>query len=149
MRAFQWKPNSDLEFYAQGNYNYYLYDQSYRFIVTGDSRTVQNLVTSPFELDEELMNRNLNGGANELVSGQRIDSGTFLGSSLFTLGGREERPYETWLVAVGTNWQATDRLNARFDLSYIKADQSRLNHNVRLNPAAGLSWDITRDLTKR
>ena len=72
--AFQWKPNPDLEFYAQGNYNYYLYDQSYRFIITGDSRTVQNLVTSPFELDEDLMNRNLNGGANELVSGQRIDS---------------------------------------------------------------------------
>ncbi len=145
--AFQWKPNQDLEFYAQGNYNYYLYDQSYRFIISGDSRTVQDLVTSPFALDEDLLNRNLNGGANEIVSGQQIESATFLGSSLFTLGGREERPYKTWLVAVGTNWQATDRLNARFDLSYIKADQSRLNHNVRLNPAAGLSWDITRDLT--
>jgi iron complex outermembrane receptor protein len=145
--AFQWKPNPGLEFYAQGNYNYYLYDQSYRFIITGESRYAQNLVTSPFSIDEDLMNRNLNGGDNELVSGQRIDSATFLNSSLFTLGGREERPYETWLAAVGANWQATERLNARLDLSYIKADQSRLNHNVRMNPAAGRSWDISRDLT--
>ena len=145
--AFQWMPNPDLEFYLQGNYNYYLYDQSYRFIITGDSRTVQNLVTSAFALDEDLMNRNLNGGANELVSGQRIDSATFLGSSLFTLGGREERPYETWLAAAGADWQATERLNARLDVSYIKADQTRLNHNVRMNPAAGRSWDFSRDLT--
>lgn len=145
--AFQWKPNPDLEFYAQGNYNYYLYDQSYRFIITGESRHAQNLVTSPFALDEDLMNRNLNGGGNEIVSGQRIDSATFLGSSLFTLGGREERPYKTWLVAAGTDWQATERLNARLDLSYIKSDQTRLNHNVRMNPAAGRTWDISRDLT--
>jgi TonB-dependent receptor len=145
--AFQWKPNPDLEFYAQGNYNYYLYDQRYRFAFANDSRTVQNLVTSPFTLDENLMNRNLNGGANELVSGQRFDSGTFLNSAVTTLGGHELRPYKTWLAAVGTKWQATDKLNVRFDLAYIKADQSRLNHNVSMTPVAGRTWDLTRDLT--
>lgn len=145
--AFQWKPNPDLEFYAQGNYNYYLYDQSYRFILTGDSRYAQDLVTSAYAFDEDFMNRNLNGGANELVSGQRIDSATFLGSSVAMLGGREKRPYETWLIAAGTNWQATDRLHVALDLSYIKADQKRVNHNVRTASASGLTWDITRDLT--
>ncbi|GGC14502.1 TonB-dependent receptor [Novosphingobium endophyticum] len=150
--AFQWKPSPDLEFYAQGNYNYYLYDQSYRFAIMGDSRTVQNLVTSDFTLDENLLNRNLNGGAVELVSGKRIDSGTFLGSRVNALlGGREERPYETWLAAVGTNWQATDKLHVHLDVSYIKADQSRLNHNVSFAPNSAAdpapSWDFARDLT--
>jgi iron complex outermembrane receptor protein len=145
--GFQWKPNPDIEFYAQGNYNYYLYDQRYRFAFAQDSRTAQNLVTSPFVLDEEQMNRNLNGGANQLVSGQRIDSATFLNSAVTTLGGHELRPYKTWMGAVGTKWQATDKLMLRFDLSYIKADQSRINHNVGMTPAAGRSWNITRDLT--
>lgn len=145
--AFQWRPNPTLEFYAQGNYNYYLYDQRYRFAFFNDSRTVQNLVTSPFQLDEDLMNRNLNGADNELVSGQRLDGGTFLGSTAFTLGGHEERPYTTWLGAIGTKWQATDDLNVHLDLAYIKADQTRLNHNVRMNSAPGITWGVTRDLT--
>lgn len=146
--AFQWKPNPDLEFYAQGNYNYYLYDQSYRFAIFGDSRTVQNLVTSPYTFDEDFQNRNANGGANELVSGERIDSGTFLGSSVNELlGGQEKRPYETWLVAVGTKWQATERLGVELDLSYIKADQSQDNRSVSARAVSGLTWDLTRDLT--
>ena len=145
--AFQWKPNPDLEFYAQGNYNYYLYDQSYRFILMSDSRYAQDLATSGYRFDEDFMNRNMNGGANELVSGQRVDSATFLGSSVAMLGGREKRPYETWLVATGANWQATDKLHVALDVSYIKAGQTRVNHNVRTTPVAGLSWDVTRDLT--
>lgn len=146
--AIQWKPTPDLEFYIQGNYNYYLYDQSYRFAAFGDSRTVQNLVTSPYAFDEDFLNRNMNGGANELVSGQRIDSGTFLGSSVSWLtGGREKRPYETWLAATGVNWQATDRLNLRFDFAYIKADQTQDNRSVQATPVSGLTWDIARDLT--
>lgn len=146
--AFQWKPSPNLEFYAQGNYNYYLYDQSYRFALLSDSRYAQDLVTSAHTFDEDFMNRNMNGGANELVSGQRVDSGTFLGSSVAMLGGRERRPYETWLVAVGTKWQPTEKLDVRLDLSYIKADQTRVNHNVRTDRASSsLTWDVSRDLT--
>lgn len=148
--AFQWKPNPNLEFYAQGNYNYYLYDQSYRFAILGDSRTLQNLVTSDYNFDEGFLDRNANGGANELVAGRRIDSATFLDSNIpVTLGGREERPYETWLAAVGTNWQATDKLHVGLDISYIRATQSRLNHNVTLEPDADAAgrWAFSRDLT--
>jgi iron complex outermembrane recepter protein len=145
--AFQWKPSPELEFYAQGNYNYYLYDQRYRFAFAQDSRTVQNLVTSPYTLDEDQMNRNLNGGANQIVSGRRFDSGTFLNSAVTTLGGHEMRPYKTWMAAIGSNWQPTERLKVRFDLAYIKADQTRVNHNVSMVPVAGRTWDLTRDLT--
>lgn len=141
--AFQWKPNPDLEFYAQGNYNYYRYDQSYRFLLLNDSRTVQNLVTSPTSLDSGLASR----GTSGTIAGQSLVGGTFLGSSLNSLGGHEERPYETWIAATGVKWQATDRLNMKLDLSYVKADQSQDNRSVMLTPKSGVTWDITRDLT--
>jgi len=145
--AFQWRLNEDLEFYAQGNYNYYLYDQSYRFMFLSDNRNVQNLVTAPYAFDEDFMNRNSNGAGNELVSGHRVVSGTFLDSGMSLMGGAEHRPYESWLGAVGANWQATDALQARFDFSYIKADQTHDNRSVRAVPRTGLAWDITRNLT--
>jgi iron complex outermembrane receptor protein len=146
--AFQWKPSDDLEFYAEGNYNYYLYDQDYRFLFPNDSRTVQDLVLSPYAFDENFLNRNLNGGAVELVSGQRIDSATSLGSTINGIGGNERRPYETWLAAAGANWQVNDRLHANLDLSYIKADQTQDNRSVDFNSRAGLTWDLARGLTR-
>lgn len=144
--AFQWRVNSDLELYAQGNYNYYLYDQTYRFMTFGDGRNVQNLQTTAYDFDEEFLNRNLNGGANELVMGQRLVSGTFLDSGISMIGGSEHRPFETWLTAVGANWQATDALEARFDFSYIKADQTHDNRSVNTVARSGLAWDVTRNL---
>lgn len=141
--AFQWKPNPDLEFYAQGNYNYYLYDQSYRFLLASDSRTVRNLVTVPIALDSSLVTR----GTSGTLADQSLGSGTFLGSSLNLQGGHENHPYETWIAATGVKWQATDRLNMNLDLSYVKATQKQDNRSVLVSPKAGLTWDITRDLT--
>lgn len=141
--AFQWKPTPDLEFYAQGNYNYYLYDQSYRFLLANDSRTVQNLVTVPTPLDSSLVTR----GTSGTVADQSLGGGTFLGSSLSLQGGHESRPYETWIAATGVKWQATDRLNMKLDVSYVKATQTQDNRSAVVSPRAGLAWDITRDLT--
>lgn len=141
--AFQWKPTPDLEFYAQGNYNYYLYDQSYRFLLASDSRTVRNLVTIPQALDSSLVAR----GTTGTLAGKSLGGGTFLGSSLNLQGGHENRPYETWIAAVGVKWQASDRLNVKLDLSYVGASQKQDNRSVLISPKAGLTWDITRDLT--
>ena len=143
----QWKPSADLEFYAEGNYNYYLYDQDYRFLTTSDSRYVQNLVTRPYSLTEGLANRNSNGGADEVLAGQALSSGTFLGSSVGSIGGNEHRPYTTWIAATGFKWQAAPNFDVHLDLSYVKADQKQDNRSVTLAPAAGLSWNIGRDLT--
>ncbi len=144
--AVQWKPASDLEFYAEGNYNQYLYHQNYRFLNATDSRYAQGLTTTAFEIDEMLANRNSNGGTNELLSGQRITSGTFLNSTFTTTGGDEHREYKTLILAGGMKWHATDRLDANFDFSYVKADQYQDNRSVVLSPAAGLSWNIGRQL---
>ena len=144
--VLQWKPNPDLEFYAEGNYNYYLYNQDYRFLTTSDSRYVQNLTTHPFEFTEGLANRNSNGGADALLAGQALSSGTFLGSSVGSIGGNEHRPYTTWIGATGFKWRAAPNFDVHLDLSYVKADQSQDNRSVTLAPAAGLTWDIGRDL---
>jgi TonB-dependent receptor len=145
--VLQWKPNSDLELYAEGNYNYYLYNQDYRFLTTSDSRYVQNLVTSPFSVTEGLANRNSNGGTDDLLAGQALSSGTFLGSSVGSIGGNEHRPYTTWIAATGFKWRAAPNFDVHLDLSYVKADQSQDNRSVTLAPAAGLTWNIGRDLT--
>jgi TonB-dependent receptor len=93
-----------------------------------------------------LANRNANGGSNDLLSGQRITGGNFLRSTLSTTGGDEHRLYETLVLAAGLKWKATDRLDVRFDFSYVKADQTQDNRAVTLASAAGLTWDITRTL---
>lgn len=145
--VLQWKPNPDLEFYAEGNYNYYQYFQQYRFLFTGDSRYVRNLTTSAFDLTEDLAIRNRDGGGAELLSGRILDSGTFLNSSLSTTGGDEHRTYKTWIAATGFKWAVTDNFDVDLDLSYVKADQRQDNRSAGLASRTGLAWDITRDLT--
>ncbi|UIJ47192.1 TonB-dependent receptor [Sphingomonas cannabina] len=145
--AFQYKPTPDLEFYVDGNYNYYQYHQNYRFLNIANSRYVQNLTTVPFAIDEALANRNANGGANELLSGTRLATGTFLGSGATSIGGDEKSDYTTWLIAGGVRWQVTPHFDAHFDYSYVKADRSTDNRAVTLSARSGLTWDVTRDLT--
>ena len=82
--ALQWKPNPDLEFTVEGNYNDYLYNQNYRFLNATDSRYAQGLTTEAFTIDEMLANRNANGGSNDVLSGQHITGGTFLNSTFTT-----------------------------------------------------------------
>jgi TonB-dependent receptor len=145
--ALQWKPTDDLEFYAESNYTYYLYHQEYRFLFANDTRTVQGLTTSPFDFTEGLANRNINGGDDEVLAGQRLDGGTFLDTTLSTAGGDEDHPYETAIYATGFNWNASEDLALAFDLAYVKAEQSVDNRSVNSVSAPGLSWDVTRDLT--
>lgn len=144
--AVQWKPSSTLELYAEGNYTYYLYEQEYRFLFANDTRTVQGLTTSPFALRESLANRNANGGANDLLAGQRLDGGTFLDSTLNTTGGYEHHPFETALYATGFKWQPLDQLDVHLDLAYVDASQDVDNRAVTLVSAPGLTWDVARNL---
>lgn len=145
--AVQWKPSPTLEFTVSGLYNSYLYHQNYRFLGTVDSRYVQNLTTTPFTIDENLANRNLNGGSNDVLTTARLASGTFLNSGLTSTGGDEHRKFQTGILAFNTKWSPTDKLDVNFDVSYIKAKQYQDNRSVTLAPAAGLVWNITRDLT--
>ncbi len=145
--AIQWKPNEDLEFYAETNYNYYLYHQEYRFLFAGDTRTVQGLTTSPFELTEDLANRNVNGGDDEILAGQRLNGGTFLDATLNTNGGMEYHPYETAIYAAGFKWHPSEKLDIGFDFSYLQATQEVDNRAVNMVTAPGLTFDISRDLT--
>lgn len=142
--AFQWKIRPGLEVYLDGNYNSYLYHQSYRFLNGADSRYVQNLATTPFSTTEGLANRNSNGGADEVLAGQRFSSGTLLGSSFSSIGGDEHRLYKTWILAGGAKWSPTDDLDLKADVSYVKADQTQDNRSVTMTPRAGLTWDVTR-----
>ncbi|MFV3126468.1 TonB-dependent receptor [Niveispirillum sp. KHB5.9] len=145
--SVQWQPNEEFEFTATGLYNSYLYHQEYRFLATSDSRYVRNLTTTPFTVDEAFANRNSNGGANELLAGTRLASGTFLQSGLVSTGGDEHRKYETGVIAGSAKWTPTDAFELSADLSYVKADQYQDNRSLQLVPRAGLAWDITRDLT--
>jgi TonB-dependent receptor len=144
--ALQWRPSPGLEFYVEGNYNSYLYHQNYRFLNATDSRYAQDLTTQAFTIDEMLANRNANGSSNDLLSGRRITGGTFLNSGLSTTGGDEHRRYKTFVIAGGTKWAASEHLDVDFDFSYVKADQTQDNRAVTLASAAGLTWDIARDL---
>jgi iron complex outermembrane receptor protein len=147
--AIQWKPSSTLEFTLSGLYNSYLYHQNYRFLGTQDSRYVQNLTTTPFTIDEILANRNINGGTNDVLTTARLATGTFLKSGLVSTGGDEHRKFQTGIVSFNSKWSPSDRLQVNFDVSFVKAKQYQDNRSVTLAPAAGLVWDITRNLTTK
>lgn len=145
--AVQWKPVDNLEFYAESNYNYYKYHQEYRFLFANDSRTVQGLSTSAYALTEALANRNINGGDNQTLAGQRLDGGTFLDSTLTTTGGNEDHPYETIIYATGVKWQPSEDLDLHLDVAYVSAEQEVDNRSVNAVSAPGLTWDVSRSLT--
>ena len=147
--SFQYKPTPDLEFYLDGNYTFYQYHQQYRFLNVVNSRYVQGLTTVPFTIDEQLANRNLNGGTNEILSGTRLATGTFLGSGANTVGGNEFSDYTSYLLAGGVKWQVSDEFDVRFDYSYVKADRTQDNRSVNAAARAGLTWDVFRDLTTK
>lgn len=147
--AIQWAPSDDFEAYVEGNYNYYKYEQEYRFLTMNNAtegRTVQNLQTEAFNTMESWVDRNANGGADEVLAMNALTGGTFLDSSFNSIGGKENRPYETWLIATGFDWNITDRLNVTTDVSYVKADQTQDNRSVTIRPTLDNTWDITRNL---
>jgi iron complex outermembrane receptor protein len=142
--AFQWKVTSDFEAYAVTTFDYYQYHQNYRFMNIGDTQTVQNLTTTPYNLGTGLGARD---PADILLSGQRFKSGTFIGDNASTIGGDEHRPFQTLIGAVGFKWSATDKLDVKLDLSYVTSDQKQDNRSATMNSAAGLTWNVSRDVT--
>jgi iron complex outermembrane recepter protein len=144
--AADWKVNDTLRFYGELNYVYYQYHQNYRGLNPSESPVVTNLQTTPFVLDEAGVNRNVNGGTNDVYTTKRLLSANFLNTTFSSVGGDEHRPYETWVGAGGVEWKPTDRLELKADFSYIKADQTQDNRSVELTSVAGLGWEIARVL---
>jgi TonB-dependent receptor len=105
---------------------------------------VQNLQTTPFNYDENLANRNSNGGSNDTILNKRLLSGSYLNSTMTTIGGDEHTPWETMIGAVGVEWNPTPRLYLKADANYIKSDKKSDNRSIRMDSAAGLTWTTNR-----
>ncbi|WP_082548335.1 TonB-dependent receptor [Massilia sp. Root335] len=142
--AADYRVDNTLRFYVETNYTGYLYHQNYRFVFVDNGGNVQNLQTAPFAVTEGLANRNFNGGSNDILTTQRLQSGTFLNSQVRPWGGDEHSPYSTWIGAGGVEWSPTSALSLKADFSYIKADRKQDNRRVEMAGAAGLSWDVSR-----
>jgi TonB-dependent receptor len=142
--AADYRVDNTLRFYVESNYNYYLYHQNYRFIWADTGNNIQNLKTQASPVTESMVNRNFNGGSNDVLASQRLLSGTWLNSSLRPWGGDEHSPYSTWIGAGGAEWSPTSALYLKADFSYIKSDRRQDNRRVEMAGAAGKTWDVTR-----
>ncbi len=145
--ASDYRVNDSLRFYAEYNYNYYLYHQNYRGLNAVDGGTVQNLTTTPFDYTEGLANRNSNGGSDDVVVDQRLAGATFLNSTLNTVGGDEHHEYDTASLAGGVEWKPTAQLEFKADLMYLETTRSQDNRSVNMDSAPGLVWNIERTTT--
>jgi iron complex outermembrane receptor protein len=152
--AADWIVNDSLRLYAESNYTYYLYNQNYMFLNSVDGRNVQNLKTTPFALTEGVANRNLNGGSNDVLVGQRLAGATFLNSDLNVTGGDEHHPYWTAIGASGFEWDASTNLLVKGDVAVTKSEVTDDNRSVNTASAPGLwqstgigGWAVTRDLS--
>lgn len=142
--AADYRQSNTLRFYTEGEYTYYQYHQNYRGLNSIDGGNVQGLQTTPFNFTEGLANRNQNGGSDDVLVNKRLQSGTFLNSTVNTIGGNEERPYKTWIAAAGVEWSPNASWSLKGDLSYINADQTQDNRSVNMDSANGLYWSTTR-----
>jgi TonB-dependent receptor len=142
--AADYRVDNTLRFYVEGNYTYYLYHQNYRFVFVDNGGNVQNLKTAAFPVTENMVNRNFNGGSNDVLASQRLLSGTFLNSSLRPWGGDEHSPYSTWIGAGGVEWSPTPALSFKGDFSYIKSDRKQDNRRVEMAGLNGEYWDVSR-----
>jgi TonB-dependent receptor len=142
--AADYRQSNTLRFYTDAEYTYYLYRQNYRGLNSIDGANVQNLQTTPFDFTEGLANRNLNGGSDDVLVNKRLLGGTFLNSTMNTIGGDEHHPYRTWIAAGGVEWSPAAGWFVQGDFSYIKADQAQDNRSVNLYSANGLYWNTTR-----
>jgi len=153
--AADWVVNDSLRLYAETNYTYYQYNQNYMFLGGADSRNVQNLKTTPFNVTEGLANRNLNGGSDNVLVSQRIAGGTFLNTDFVSTGGDEHHPYWTAIAAGGFEWKASPKLFVKADLALTKSQVDDDNRSVNIasapgiwtGPVANRGWAVTRDLT--
>ena len=142
--AADYRVSNTLRFYTEANYYSFLYHQNYRGLNSNDGGNVQNLQTTPFNYDENLANRNSNGGSNDTIVNKRLLSGSFLNSTMTTIGGDEHTPWETMIGAIGVEWSPTSRLSLKADANYIKSDKKSDNRSIRLDSAAGLQWTTNR-----
>jgi TonB-dependent receptor len=142
--AADYRVDNTLRFYAETNYTGYLYHQNYRFLWADTGNNVQNLKTMPSAVTESMVNRNFNGGSDDVLTSQRLLSGTWKDTSTRLWGGDEHSPYTTWIAAGGAEWNPTSSLYLKADFSYIKSDRRQDNRRVEMTGAAGLAWDVTR-----
>jgi len=144
--AADYRVDNTLRFYVEGNYNHYLYNQNYRFIrmLNNYGGNVQNLTLTPFNITESMVNRNFNGGSDDVLTTQRLHSGTFLNQAIGSWGGNEHSPYTTWNVATGAEWSPTSSLSLKADISYIKADRIKDNRRVEMVNAPNVFFNIAR-----
>lgn len=147
--VIQYKPNPDLEIYAEGLYNRFRYNQEFGFLGTTNSRYVQNLATRDFQATEGLADRNLNGGDDELLAGKLLTGGTFLGSGASVTSGLVNNTSWAAIGSVGTRWRASDSLSVDFDVSYNKARVENNQRVLTFVAAQGRTFDITRDLSQQ
>lgn len=144
--AADYRVDNTLRFYVESNYNRYVYHQNYRFnrMMTNYGGNVQNLTLTPWTVTESMVNRNFNGGSDDVLTTQRVHSGTFLNQQIGSWGGDEHSPYTTWNVATGAEWSPTASLSLKADIAYIKADRIKDNRRVEMTNAPNAFYDITR-----
>lgn len=104
------------------------------------------LTTRDFATTEGLANRNVNGGSDDVLAGQLMTGGTFLGSSLNVNTGINHNDYETTVLSGGAKWDFDERTELALDLSYVRANQKQEGRGLTFVSAPGLSWDLTRNL---
>ncbi len=142
--AADYRVSNTLRFYSELNYVKYVYHQQYRGLNSSDGGNVKNLQTTPFNFTEGLANRNSNGGSDDVLVSKRLLGGTFLDSTVNTMGGIELSPYKTWVGAAGAEWSPTPSLALKGDFSYVKSTKSTDNRDVVMQSAPGLTWSTTR-----
>jgi TonB-dependent receptor len=122
----QWKPSSSLEFFLEGTYNDYKYEQA-SGLAYANRGNLFVLPGAPITFYE---------GTNVVKSATYRDVQFTANNNYF------DRKAYTWQVATGGTWKATDNLDLVLDLSYTKSSRTDKSGGIRTGTTAAQATGI-------
>ena len=150
--ALEWRPNTDIRLYLDGNYTEYLYDQdSYNVAANMASAgaPVSNLTYVP---TKTVITAADVAGNSALVAGTQVagydfGSGAFSNVTFTGLGDVSMNHFKERQIAVGGSWHASDRLDLSADLASSGSDDFNEYRALSIASTPGTTYTVTQNLT--
>ena len=150
--SIQWRPDENLQFYLDGNYNEYVYHQnSYNISagLAGSGRAVSNVVTTPYDSYATAADQAANPSvrAGTLLSSYDLASATFSNVPINTNGDTSIDHPRSYQFALGGRWNPIQPLTLTSEAAYTDSLEKKTYRLLNYTSAPGDTWTVNQNLT--
>lgn len=150
--SVQWRPDDNLEFYLDGNYNEYTYHQnSYNISagLAGSGRAASNIVTTPYDTYSTAADQAANPSlpVGTLLAGNNLSSATFSNVPINTNGDMSIDHPRSYQFALGGRWNPLQPLTLTSEFAYTDSLEKKTYRILNYTSAPGDTWTVNQNLT--